>query len=215
MPPGAGRTGRLSWITIGEAMAVLAVIIAGLSYWDAHRERAATNLKERSEATARSVFVMVGSVGGQGRQIDLRPLQNSEAVQSQRLVFPRAIVDHPIDIVAAQPRISADWVAAGLNRWLDRAHAKSTGQGRLPVAIVTTYVSGDQTLTDQSEYLVGYAWRDRFLAARRIDLQGLSLVRRSVRGDLAAAVDGRWMREAPAAPPTSKPPDQTQGTAPA
>ncbi len=210
-PTGAGRAGRLSWLNVGEAMAVLAVIIAGLSFWDAHRERTSVNQRERSEATARSAFVMVGTVGGQGREIDLRPLQSGEAVQSQRLVFPKAIVDHPIDVVAAQPRISADWIASGLNRLLDGANDKRAGHGRLPVAIETTYVSGDETLIDRSEYLVGYAWRDRFLAARRIDLEGLSLVRRSVRGDLGEAVERRWPSLAPKPPPPER---QRAGSAP-
>jgi hypothetical protein len=191
----ARKARRLSWLTIGEAAGVLAVVIAALSYWDAHRERTVTESQVQSQARAEAAFVMVGSVDAKGREIALRALAPSEAIQSQRFVFPTTVLDHPVDIFAARPRIAADWVAPGLGRVLDRTHAKGDGQGRLPVAVVTTYVEGGETHADRSEYAIGYAWRSRFLLGRQITLQGISLVRRGVTGDLAAAVDRRWAKD--------------------
>ncbi len=192
--PPERRARRLSWLTVGEVAAVLAVVIAALSYWDAHRQRAVADSQVQSQARAEAAFVMVGSVDAKGREIALRALQPSEAIQSQRLVFPTAVLDHPVDIYAARPRIAADWIAPGLGRALDRGHAKGDGQGRLPLAVVTTYVEGGETHTDRSEYAVGYAWRSRFLLGRQITLQGISLVRRGLSGDPRAAVDRRWAR---------------------
>lgn len=200
-PPPGRRKGRLSWLTIGEAAGVLAVVIAGLSYWDAHREHAAADSQSAAEARAHAAFVMVGSADGKGRQIALRALQPNQAIQSQHFVFPADVLDHPVDIVAARPRIEADWIAPGLERALDRAHAKGDGEGRLPVAVVTTYAEGGDTLTDRSEYAIGYAWRSRFLLGRRIALQGISLIRRGLRGDPQAAVDRLWARDHGAAAP--------------
>lgn len=188
------RERRLSWLTVGEGAAVLAVIIAALSYWDAHREHGVAESQVQSQARAETAFVLVGSVDGKGREIALRALQSSEAIQSQRLVFPTAVLDHPVDIYAARPRIAADWIAPGLGRALDQGHAKGEGQGRLPVAIVTTYVEGGETRADRSEYAIGYAWRSRFLLGRQISLQGISLVRRGLTDDPQVAVDRRWAR---------------------
>lgn len=211
-PPPGGRGGRrFSWLTIGEVTAVLALIIAALGFWDAHRERAAVADRQQSQSRAESAFVMVGTVGAKGREIDLRALRSGQAIQSQRLVFPKAVVDHPIDLFADQPRILVDWIAPGLGRLLDEAHAAGSGKGRLPVAVITTYVADDETLTDRSEYALGYEWHDRFLAGRRIDLRGLSLVRRDLRGDPAAAVERRWSVVAPAPPKSA---GHSSGSAP-
>lgn len=192
------RRGALSWLTIGEAAAVLAVAIAGLNYWDTHREHATAEGEVQAQAQAQAAFVMVGSADPKGRQIVLHPLRPDQAIQSQHYLFPAAVRDQAVDIVAARPRIEADWVAPGLDRALDRAHAKGAGEGRLPVAVVTTYVEGGESLTDRSEYAIGYAWRSRFLLGRQISLQGISLIRRGVKGDPQAAVDRRWASRNPA-----------------
>ncbi len=197
--PAARERRRLSWLTVGEAAGVIAVVIAGLSYWDAHREHAVADSQTQAEARAQAAFVMVGSADAKGREIALRALQANQAIQSQRLVFPSVVLDRPVDIVAARPRIEADWIAPGLGRVLDRTHAKGDGEGRLPVAVVTTYAEGGETRVDRSEYAVGYAWRSRFLRGREIALQGISLIRRGLKGDPRAAVDRLWARDLGAA----------------
>jgi hypothetical protein len=179
-------------LTVGEAAGVLAVIIAALSYWDAHRDHAVAESQLQSQARAAAAFVMVGSVDAKRHEIALRALEPSEAIQSQRFVFPNSVLDHPVDIFAARPRIEADWIAPGLGRALDQAHAKGEGEARLPVVVVTTFVGGGETHVDRSEYAIGYAWRSRFLLGRQITLQGISLVQRGVTADPRAAVDRRW-----------------------
>jgi hypothetical protein len=195
VPPPRRRRGGLSWLSVGEAAAVIAVVIAALSYWDAHREHAAAASQSAAEARAHAAFVMVGSADARGGEIALRALSSNQAIQSLHLVFPAAIRGDPVDIVAARPRIQADWIAPGLERALDGAHAKGDGEGRLPLAVVTTYAEGCDTLTDTALYAIGYAWRSRFLRGRQIALQGISLVRRGLKGDPRAAVDRLWARD--------------------
>ena len=48
---------------------------------------------------------------------------------------------------------------------------------------------------DQSLYRLGYGWRARLLGGPRIALQGLSLDRRAVPGDLRRAVEAAWTRD--------------------
>lgn len=186
---------RLSWLSIGEAAGVVAVVIAALSYWDAHREHAVADSQSAAEARAQAAFVMVGTADAKGREIALRPLRSDQAIQSQHFVFPADILDHPVDIVAARPRIQADWVASGLGCALDGAHAKGDGEGRLPVAVVTTYAEGGETRVDRAQYAIGYTWRSRFLRGREITLQGISLIRRGLKGDPQATIDRLWARD--------------------
>jgi hypothetical protein len=187
---------RRFWLTVGEVVGVLALVIAGLNYWEAHREHAAAEHHQAAEAQARAAFVMVGAADAAGAKIMIDPLKPAQAIQSQRYIFPTAILGHEMEVSAARPQIDAAWIEAGLRKALDAAHAKGDGEARLPVGVVTTYVEDGDTRTDSSIYLVGYAYRSRFLGGLKITLQGLSLGRRAVKGDLQAEVNRRWAARA-------------------
>ncbi|MBA3810593.1 MAG: hypothetical protein H0X27_02905 [Caulobacteraceae bacterium] len=190
-PSPAPRRGRF-WLNIGEAAAVLAVVIAGLSYWDAHREHALSEKQIDAQARARTAFVIKGAAEAGGRKIVLEAVTPTQVIQSQRYVFPTVVLDHAMEVTAARPQIDVDWIAAGLAHALDAAHAKGDGEATAPVGIVTTYVEDGETRVDRSLYQIGYAYRSRFLMGRQVALQGISLVQRGVSGDPRSAVDRRW-----------------------
>ena len=58
----------------------------------------------------------------------------------------------------------------------------------------TTYIEDGDTRMDQSLYRVGYSWRSQLLGGPKLALQGVSLERRAVQGDLRRAVEAAWMR---------------------
>jgi hypothetical protein len=190
-----GGQRRRFWINVGEGAAVLAVVISALSYWDAHRERSDAERQVATQAHAEAAFVLTGAVREGGRRLDLAPLKSTQAVQSQQYVFPGAVRADAVTLSAAGPRIESDWIAAGLDRALRAAHAKPSGEGVLPVAIVTTYVEDGDMKVDRSLYRVGYAWQSRFLAGRKIGIEGLSLIQRGVVGDPRPLVDRRWAQD--------------------
>ena len=190
-PPTAKRPGRF-WLTVGEAAAVLGVLIAALSWWDSHRQHALATKQADAQAQVHAALVITGQADSGGSRIVLRPLKTDQAIQSQRYYFPTKVLDHAMEVSAAAPQIDADWIAAGLVRALDRAHAKGAGEALLPVGVVTTYVEDGETRADRSLYKIGYAWRPRFLLGRQIRLQGISLSQRGVGGDLQALVNQRW-----------------------
>lgn len=190
----ARRRGRL-WLTIGEAAAVLAVIIAGLNYWDSHREHEAQAQRDSAQArqsAIASALALEGEAQSGGRRLTLKAVDRGQVIESQRYVFPHEVVDHVVDVTAAAPGIEAAWLAAGLNRKLDAAHAPSEGRGRVPVAILTAYLSSGEVRQDRSLYIVGYAWRRPFLHGREITLQGLAFHSRLSAADPQAAVDKAW-----------------------
>jgi hypothetical protein len=195
----AGQRRRF-WINIGEAAAVLAVVISALSYWDTHRERAVVDRQASTQAQAAAAFVLTGSVKDGGRRLELAPIKSTQAIQSQQYIFPRAVRPDAVTLSAVGPRIESEWITAGLERALRAARAKPNGEGVLPVVIVTTYVEDGDMRVDRSLYRVGYAWQSRFLLARRIDLEGLSLIQRGIVGDPKPLVDRRWVRDQHIAP---------------
>ena len=193
---------RRKWVTVGEVIAIAGLGLALLGYLDAHRQRTAEQA-ERVTASHRAAppapLVLRAQPVAEGARLDLAPMRADQAVQSQRYLFPAAVLDHVMEVAAAQPQVQAVWVRDGLLRELDRA-AKATGgkpagSGELPVGVITTYVQDGELRTDRSLYLVGYRVdRAGLLGRDHLILQGLALGRRGVADDLQGAVEARWAR---------------------
>jgi hypothetical protein len=66
------------------------------------------------------------------------------------------------------------------------------------VGLETTYVEAGETRTDRAIYWVAYSAKHRMLRGSQVQLDGLSLARRGVTGDLQAAVDAVWAKQHPA-----------------
>lgn len=192
---------RRFWLTVSEVVGVLALVIAGANFWESHHDHVAAEHHEAAQAQAQAAFVMTGAADAAGEKIMIDPLKSAQAIQSQRYVFPSAILAHEMEVSAAQPQIDAAWIEAGLRKALAAAHIKTAGEARLPVGVITTYVEDGDTRTDSSIYLVGYAYHPKFLSGMKITLQGLSLGKRSVKDDLLAEVNRRW--RAPATAPSA------------
>jgi hypothetical protein len=190
-PPGERRRGRF-WLSVGEGAAVIAVVIAALSYWDSHRQRAEQTRREAEQSQAAAALVLRADASADGKRLTLESVEPRQAIQAQRYYFPSAILGHAMEVSAARPQIDEGWIAGGLSKALAAIHAKGDGEARLPVAIVTSYVEAGETRQDRSLYLMGYAWRSHFLGGRQIVLQGLALQRRGLAGDPRAAVERAW-----------------------
>jgi glycerol-3-phosphate cytidylyltransferase-like family protein len=200
-PPSERKRGRF-WLNVGESAAVLAVVIAGLSYWDSHKQHVEADRQAAETAKVHSAIVLRGEAEADGRRIALDAVGSGQVIQTQRYIFPTAVLDHPMEVSAAKPQIDLDWIAHGLDQSLDATHAKKEGEARVPVAVVTTYVEDGDSRIDHSVYQLGYRWRSRFLGGRQIVLQGIALERRGVIGDLRTVVDRRWAAQSSGAGPT-------------
>ena len=71
------------------------------------------------------------------------------------------------------------------------------------MAIVTTFLEDGQTKTDTALYQLGYSAHPRVLRSDKVELEGLSLIRRLGGGDVQAAVDAVWARQNPLPAPKS------------
>ena len=185
------------WITLSEVVAVAALAVAALSFIDNHREHAREQA-DKTSAARHDVLVLTGEPMDNGDRLALKPMRDSQAVQRQRYLFPHAVLNHAMEVSAAEPQVQAAWITDGLRRELGRAAklrgVRPLGSGRLPVGVVTTYVEDGETRTDRALYAVGFKAvpGGLFAGGSRIVLQGLELLQRGAGADLQARTDARW-----------------------
>jgi hypothetical protein len=202
-PPDAKKRRFRLWITLSELVGVLALVIAGLNFWENHHERVVDTRRQaaadRVAREVRSAVVLQAGMEGDGARLILQTVNPAQAVQGQRYLFPHAVLGHAMEVDAARPQIDLAWIEDGLRGEVARGRKAGTagadGEGELPIGVFTTYVEDGETRTDQSLYRLGYSWRSRLLGGPRIALQGLSLVARRVPGDLRRAVETAWTRQ--------------------
>ena len=127
---------------------------------------------------------MTGTLEGSGDRIRLSSQRPEQVIQTQTIWFPKAIRDAPVE-TTGNPRLEVGWVEDGLRK-------AKTESGRVPVGVLTVFIEDGLTKTDRAVYQVGYSLHPRTLRKAEVDLDGLSLARRGVTGDLQAAADTLW-----------------------
>lgn len=186
----------IRWLTLAEIVAVAALVITGLSFWDSHRERvredreraAAAREKEADARAAalKQTFVMTGQREDDGAKVRLTSVNEGQVIQTQTVWFPAQLRSDSVE-TTGNPRLEASWIENGL-----RKHAGKSRTGRVPVGVLTVFIEDGVTKTDRAIYQLGYSIHPRTLRADKVELEGLSLARRGVSGDLQAAADTLW-----------------------
>jgi hypothetical protein len=206
-PPSKKRF--LRRLSLAEFVGIGALVIAGLGYWDSHRERQqqdterataahehATAVADQGKAKAQAqqqealkhALLLTGvPVNGQLR---LQPARGEQVIQTQTLWFPAELRADSV-ATTGNPRIEARWIEDKLRR------AAKPGDHQAPVGIETSFIEDGQQRTDRSVYLVGFSLHGRLLGGPRVEFEGMSLARRGVTGDLQAAADAMWSQQHP------------------
>jgi hypothetical protein len=190
----------IRWLTLAEIVAVAALVITGLSFWDSHRERVRED-RDRAAATAerqaqtqadaraaalKQTFVMTGAREDDGAKVRLTSVNDGQVIQTQTVWFPAPLRSDSVE-TTGNPRLEVGWIENGL-----RKNAGKAKTGRVPVGVLTVFIEDGQTKTDRAIYQLGYSIHPRTLRADRVELEGLSLARRDVSGDLQAATGALW-----------------------
>lgn len=184
---------RRRWITLGEIVAVAAVVISGLTFWNSWSERqdaAAARQAERAaetrEKAASSAVLLTGAAGDDGATLALS--DPTHRIQQVEVRFPKALDVSPQTSVL-EPQIDADWIAAPMLKLTDGGADRR--EGRLPVAITASY--WDANVQRQSTAIYDLVWRTepRTLKGRTLKLRGV-ILRERVTGDGQARIDGMW-----------------------
>jgi hypothetical protein len=202
---------NLRWLTLAEIVGIAALLIAGLGYWDSHRERLqqdreravaehdrkaseAEQGKARAESAQQEALrhaLLLTGVPAAG-ELRLQTTRPEQVIQTQTLWFPSEIRPDSV-ATTGNPRIEARWIEGKLR------HAAKPEDQQLPVGIETTYIEDGQTRTDRSVYAVGFSLHGRLVGGAKLEFEGLSLSQRSVKGDLRQAVNAVWIQQHPSA----------------
>lgn len=189
---------RRRWITLGEVLAVIAVVISGLTLWNNWSERSQDDAARQADARKASVkaatLVLTAEPSGD-RTLALKPASDEQSVQSQTVAFPSALGVAPAG-TTGEPRIEAAWFEKALEKARDKAGLPddSRGDEQLPVAITTRFLVDGKPHEDVAIYDLGYTIAGHWLSGHSVTLRGLSLVSRVKSGGAKAALDARWSR---------------------
>lgn len=193
---------RRRWVTLGEVLAVIAVVISGLTLWNNWSQRSdseAVKTAEAQQASTRAATLVLMATGSGDRELILRPAAAEQSVQSQEVSFPSALGVPPAQ-TTGEPRIEAAWFERALKKARDTARLpdESRGDERLPVLVTTRFLVAGESHEDVALYDVGYSISGRWLGGHSVTLRGVSLVSRVKRASGQAKLDARWNALLPA-----------------
>ncbi|MET0240631.1 MAG: hypothetical protein ABW184_12125 [Sphingobium sp.] len=189
---------RRRWITLGEVLAVIAVLISGLTLWNSWSERSDSEVAKTTEAkraSTRAATLILTTAEADKRKLALKPAADSQSVQSQTIMFPTALGAAPAE-TTGEPRIEAEWFEAALKKARDKANMPddSRGDERLPVVIATRFLVDGEAHEDVALYDIGYTISGRMFSGHSVTLRGLSLVSRLKSAGAQTKLDARWVR---------------------
>lgn len=189
---------RRRWITLGEMLAVVAVIISALTLWNNWSERHASDAVKNADAakaSARAGTLLLVAMNSGKSELVLKPGSPDQSVQSQEIRFPSALGVDPAE-TTGEPRLEAAWFESALKK--ARSEAKmpddSRGDERLPVVITTHFLVDGEPHEDVALYDIGYSISGRWLGGHSVTLRGVSLVSRTKGTHAQATLDARWSR---------------------
>lgn len=188
------RAIRRRWISIGEAVAVAGVVIAGLTFWSGYQDRQSevadkAAAKAAQSAERRRVPLTTASVDKRG--IEFRtpadcPLDTTD------IRFPTAL-DAGAQTTVATHRIESDWIAEPMLKLTDGGADRR--DGRIPVLIDATCTAEDGTRRETAIY--DLLWRTEpggLIGGRSFTIRGM--VRHQSGGD-QRRLDALWQAQAP------------------
>jgi hypothetical protein len=181
---------RRRWLTLAEIATVVTLVISVATFWDNHQQREEDRADKAAAAKVKPAIaplVLIGKAADEGSKLTLSA-NHDRIIQNQTISFPTALDVSPVDTVG-NPHIEADWFASPLRHALGDKRVR----GRVPVAIVTTYIDDGAERTDTAIYDIGHGWRSRLLASDVPVLEGITLVSRGGK-DLQARLDARWAK---------------------
>jgi len=145
---------RLRWITLGEAVAIAALILSGLGLWkdwkdDQQKAPAGPTkvIEERKPIALR----LHGRVEDEGRTIVITPIEDSHALDSLSIAVKRG--ESPIS-VGSDGVLDASDVASALGE----PPKDAKGIQRAAVTIGTRYVEAGQDRRSSGQYVLSYRW---------------------------------------------------------
>ena len=159
------RRSRLRWVTLGEAIAIAALILSGLGLWREWHKPDDKPLVVEKEPRA-IPLALRGRVLDDGRSVEIAPIEDSHALES--LVI--AVAGTKIGL-GSDGRLTARDVEDALGK-VDK---DAKGTQRVRVRVTAQYVEAGADKSATGSYVVRYRWEGGGLfGGRSLRLVGLS-----------------------------------------
>jgi hypothetical protein len=159
----AKRKSRLRWVTLGEAIAIAALIISGIGLW-----REVTKPDEKPvvvEKTASIPLRLRGVAKDDGRSLEISPVESSHALQSLTIMAGKTKIE-----LGSDGELSSNSVEDAVGKPDD-----DKGAHRLSVRAEARYVEAGADKSATGSYVITYRWESGgLLGGRSLRLIGLS-----------------------------------------
>ena len=160
----AQRRSRLRWVTLGEAIAIAALILSGLGLWHEWNKR--EEAKVIVEKPTSIPLALRGRVTDEGRTLEISPAESSHALQSLTISARGSTIE-----IGSDGQLAARDFEEALGDDVEPAE----GTQRQPVRIATAYVEAGADKTATGSYVIRYRWEGGGLfGGRSVRLTGLS-----------------------------------------
>lgn len=163
----AKRKSRLRWVTLGEAIAIAALIVSAAGVWlswQGDKDKGPTKVVEERQAVP---LALRGKSQDEGQTLEISPTDSDHALQSLNIIIGgKSVVD-----VGSSGELSAGDFESALG---DKA-AEGKGTNRVRVRIDAKYVEAGADKFASGSYVISYRWEGGGLfGGRSLRLTGMS-----------------------------------------
>ena len=167
-PGEARRRARLRWITLGEAIALAALIVSGVGVWlswkGSSEDKGPTTIVEKRQSIT---LALRGRAQAEGRSLEITPVEDSHALQSLTVTAQGA--------KAIELGSDGELGARDLENALGKSAAEGQGTHRARVQIAAKYVEAGADKSATGSYVIRYRWEGAGLfGGRSLRLVGFS-----------------------------------------
>jgi hypothetical protein len=159
------KKSRMRWVTLGEAIAIAALIISGLGLyreWSKPDDKPTVVEKERSSIP----LALRGRVQDEGRSLEIAPVESSHALESLTITVNGSKLE-----LGSDGELSASQVEDALGK-VDR---DAKGHQRVAARIAAKYVEAGADKSATGSYTITYKWEGGgLLSGKSLRLVSLS-----------------------------------------
>lgn len=158
------KKSRMRWVTLGEAIAIAALILSGLGLWHEWNKR--DEPKVVLEKPTAIALKLRGRVTDEGRSLEISPIEDSHALQSLTITVAGSKIEIGSD---------GELGAAALENALGKQAEDGKGRHSARARIEARYVEAGADKTAAGTYAISYTWEGGGLfGGRSLRLVGLS-----------------------------------------
>jgi hypothetical protein len=146
----ATRKSRLRWVTLGEAIAIAALIVSAAGVWISWKtdgEDKPTTVVEKRQAVP---LALRGKPTNGGKTLEISPVEGDHALQSLNVIVGG---NSAIDLGS-----SGELSAGEFERTLGDRASDQKGTNRVKVRIEAKYVEAGADKSATGSYVIGYRW---------------------------------------------------------